>query len=412
MKNAVRYQFYKTEKFKTTTISIRFLRPLKEKEASINAMLSQSLVDRCAKYHSKQLIANALDELYGAGLGSSINGFGEAQTLELRFKFMNPKFANNKEEFEQEIVNFIKEIIFYPLLTEEVFQEAKKVLIAKIKRMLDDPQSYASNKALKIAGGSTSVAISNYGDLDTVLGLTFEDFLEGYQTIVNASMVDVLVVGNIDDSFENQLRSLPFSNQEVLYPTYQKANLAQYHQVIENKHIPQSVIQMVFNTGVCVADEDYMNARIMNAMLGVFPTSLLFQEVREKHSLCYSIYSSLIGFDGIMQISTGVKDENIKQTIELIEAQVERLKNGEFTEELLEVTKRMMVNTFKGINDDPNSTINLGYQSLLSGVELYNEQTTALINKVTKEDVVKAANQLGHVLTFVLTKDENYGKAL
>lgn len=408
----IRTHFFHTTKFKTTTISIRFLLPLNNQDASINAMLSQSLVDRCEKYQTKEQFANALDVLYGAGVGSSINGFGQAQTLELRFKFMNSRFAFAKDEYEIDMINFIKEIVFSPLLSEEVFQEGKKVLLAKIQRMLDDPQSYANDRVMKIAGKGTSVAISNYGELTTVEKITLEDFTKGYQKLINEALVDIIVVGNISETLKASLESLPFNERKSNVETCQIVDLTTLGEIVEHKQIPQSVIQMIYQANIGVQDVNYMKARIMNAMLGVFPTSLLFQEVREKHSLCYSIYSSLIGFDGILQISTGIKDENIEKTIALIKEQIELLKSGAFEEELLEVTKMMMKNTFKGIKDDPTSTINIQYQTILSGVSLFDETTMKQIDEITKEDIVLMANQLESIVTYVLTKDETYGKTL
>ena len=48
---------------------------------------------------------------------------------------------------------------------------------------------------------------------------------------------------------------------------------------------------------------------VMNSLLGQSPTSLLFEEVREKHSLCYSISSYLIQFDGALIITLGTNKE-------------------------------------------------------------------------------------------------------
>lgn len=77
----------------------------------------------------------------------------------------------------------------------------------------------------------------------------------------------------------------------------------------------------------------------MNAMLGQYSTSLLFQNVREKNSLCYSIYSNLIAFDGARELRPASKKKDIDQVLTLIQEQIETLKNGTFDEELLTVTK-------------------------------------------------------------------------
>ncbi|MGL5978049.1 MAG: EF-P 5-aminopentanol modification-associated protein YfmF [Erysipelotrichaceae bacterium] len=397
-----------TPKFKTMTISLRFLRPLETKEASVNALLSQTLVDRTKKYPSKQAIANVLDALYGASFSSNISGVGHAQFLELKFKFINPRFAFDPQAFQTEILNFIQEVVFSPLLTQEVFDEGKKVLQSKIKRMLDDPSSYASNQSLKLAGEGTSLAISNYGDLETVNALTLQDLVEGYDRLVSTAAIEMIVVGACDAAFEEQLLKLPFCARSEVIASHYVSNNQTKEKVVERKEIPQTVINLIFNANVSIQSDDYMSARIMNAMLGVFPTSLLFQEVREKQSLCYSIHSALIGFDSILQISTGVDDANIQKTIDLIQVQVERLKAGDFSDELVTTTKLMLANTFKGINDDANSMINIAYQSALIGRSVYDETTWDSIMNTSKEDIVRCAQNLEPVLVYVLTKDESY----
>ncbi|MGL5540584.1 MAG: EF-P 5-aminopentanol modification-associated protein YfmF [Erysipelotrichaceae bacterium] len=408
--NRVKYTFIQTTKFKTTTISVRFLQPLTLEKASLNALLSQSLVDRCIAFPTKQAMANSLDALYGASVSSSVNGIGHGQVVEIKFKFINPSFAFDVPAFEEGIYEFIKQILFYPLLSHEIFEEAKRVLISKIKRMEDDPQSYAGQKALKIAGKDTSLGISNYGEIEQVERIDWEMFKQGYQELIDTSVIDVLVVGNVQASFQTQLQKLPFEQRTCEVATWYEADLPSNSEVVELRNIPQSVIQLVYAGHTSIHSEHYLTMRIMNALLGVFPTSLLFQEVREKRSLCYSIYSMYIGFDSVVQISTGVEDANIAQTIALIQEQVERIQKGDFSEELLDVTKKMMINTFQGIHDDANSILQMTYQSKLVGKPLFDEHTIAAIHAITKEEVVEVANRLQHLVTYVLTKDETYGK--
>ena len=95
------------------------------------------------------------------------------------------------------------------------------------------------------------------------------------------------------------------------------------------------------------------------------------------------IFSNLISFDGALVVSTGIEHQNIDQTIQLIKEQFERCKKGEFSDELISVTKKMIINSLKASRDDMNS-----------------------ISNVSKEAILKAFNACELLATVVLTGKE------
>ncbi len=72
------------------------------------------------------------------------------------------------------------------------------------------------------------------------------------------------------------------------------------------KNISQSYLMMVWFTNISLLDTKYYALRLANAVLGQYSSSLLFQEVREK-SLCYTIYSNIISYDGVLGVTTGIE---------------------------------------------------------------------------------------------------------
>ncbi len=142
--------------------------------------------------------------------------------------------------------------------------------------------------------------------------------------------------------------------------------------------------------------------------LGLATISSYFNggNVREKNSLCYSIYSNLIAFDGAMGITTGIEKKDIDQVLMLIQEQIETLKNGTFDEELLTVTKTMIINSLKAGDDVMNTMATLRYQNDLLNREYTSKDIIECIQKVTRADVIEMAQRLEQKTTYIVTSEE------
>jgi predicted Zn-dependent peptidase len=137
-------------------------------------------------------------------------------------------------------------------------------------------------------------------------------------------------------------------------------------------------------------------------MLGQLPNSLLFQEVREKRSLCYSISAGSFNFDGVMTVQTGIEHTK-KELVEiLIEEQINKLKKGQFSLKLMSIAKKMFVNGLESMEDDPNAYLNFLFQRSITSNDFNLKESIHKIKKIQKEDIVRVANQLELVSEFMI----------
>ena len=164
IRKGVRLHKIKTTKFKDIAVSIRFQNMLEKKNACARSLLALMLCDRSIAYDTKKKMSDKQDALYGATLSAQTAGFGASQIIEIRSKIINPHFIDDEKQIVEEWVNFIKEILFSPLLTQEAFDESKHILLSKIERMMDDPGQYVISQGLKKAGEGTPLAISALGE--------------------------------------------------------------------------------------------------------------------------------------------------------------------------------------------------------------------------------------------------------
>lgn len=405
----VRLHKIQTKKFKDIGISIRFQNTLERKTACARSLLALMLCDRSKHYDTKKKMSDEQDALYGATLNAQTAGYGSSQIIEIRSKIIHPCFVDEKEDILTEWLSFLKEILFSPLLSEEAFEESKHILLSKIKRMLDDPAQYVINECLKLAGKNTSLGISALGEKQDVEALCLDDVKKVYEDMIQHDQIDIMICGDIqEDMMETIASQLNFTPRKTAFESYYVAQNDLHAEVAQQyKNISQSYIMMTWFTNTSAVDKDYYALRVANAMFGQYSTSLLFQEVREKNSLCYSIFSNLISYDAALGVTTGIEKENIEKTRTLIMEQFERLKNGDFKDELMEVSKTMIINSLRASDDSMNSLIALAYQNTLLQRNYTSEDIISLIQKVTREDVLRVISRCELKQTLIVTKEDD-----
>lgn len=393
-----------TDKFKDLSLEIRFLAEVNEKNATTRSLLTLMMQDRCFKYDTKQKMNEALDDLYGAYLSIRCTGYGKGAMIRFGIRVIDTKFSD--EDLLTQQFSFINEIIFQPLLNEVVFKEAKESLANELLRIEDEPREYASKLALSIAGKGQPLAIDINGSLEVLKMITLDDIKAEYQSMINNDQITIGLVGNITTITAKNLCKtyLPFVKRTTINESYYTFTTDRPKRDIVEKNIEQTVLMMIYNTDITINDRLYWPLKLATAMLGQLPVSLLFMEVREKRSLCYSISSSLLSFDGVMIVNTGMDYKNIEQTEELIKQQVENIKNNAFSDELLESAKQLLINSVKSIIDNANAILNFAYLNHLAANDQSYQQTIEKIETTTRKDIQQAFNSLHLNTTFILKK--------
>ncbi len=393
-----------TDKFKDLSLEVRFLAEVNEKNATTRSLLTLMMQDRSLKYDSKLKMNNALDDLYGAYLSIRCTGYGKGAMIRFGLRVIDNKFSD--EDLLTQQFAFVNEIIFKPLLNEKVFKEAKESLTNELLRIEDEPREYASKLALNIAGKGQPLAIDINGDLEVLKTITLDDIKKEYQNMIDNDQITIGIVGNITTEIAKRLcmTYLPFNKRSTISKSYYtfKSDKAK-HNVVE-KNIEQTVLMMIYNSDITINDHLYWPLKLATAMLGQLPISLLFMEIREKRSLCYNISSSLLSFDGVMIINTGMDYKNIEQTETLIKQQIASIQDNTYGDELLESAKQLLINSVRSVIDNANAILNFAYLNHLANNDQSYEQTIKKIEMITKEEIQQAFNSLSLNTTFILKK--------
>ena len=141
-------------------------------------------------------------------------------------------------------------------------------------------------------------------------------------------------------------------------------------------------------------DKDKYTALIYNAILGGIPTSKMFQNVREKHSLAYTASSSFIRQKANVYIKCGIDIDNYEKALEIIKEQLEDMKKGEFTDKNIEEAKTNIISTINFIPEEQDTELMYYFSQELSGYEMGYEEYIKKINNVSKENIVDLATRI------------------
>ncbi|HEY8364499.1 MAG TPA: pitrilysin family protein [Haloplasmataceae bacterium] len=413
--NGLNVTLIKTDKFKTTDFVLNFRQKLDPNTVTSRALVPYVLKARTKKYPSKKAINQKLEELYGASFGVSINKQGLLHILSLRMSIINERYLTTQVNLLEEALAFFQEIIFNPELEngaflEKVVNEEKRLLKEEFEALFDDKIRYSYHKLIEIMCKEENYRIKSIGRLEDLDNIDHKNLYATYQKILNEDTIDLLMIGDIDFNYVKSLieKYLPFKDRKEIQEVAdtQTKEIRTVEKVVEVKDVSQAKLNIGFRTNTTGIDPDYYPLILLNAMLGVYPHSLLFRNVREKESLCYYIASNIDKGKGIMVIYAGINHQDYQKAYDLIIKQLKTIKKGDFDDSLIENSRKALINDLLQTNDNTLAFLASEYSHHLFNEIFDTEQIIKKINAVTKSDIEKVAQKIEEDTVFLLTSEE------
>ena len=125
-RNGVELYYVPVDKFKTAVIKVMICDNLSHERAYKNSLISAILNSGTKKYPTIKKISEKMQELYGAGLSVGVSSVGETQSTEIWTEYTEQKYVPNNPRLEEEIIEFIFELIFNPNVIDNKFDSKTK----------------------------------------------------------------------------------------------------------------------------------------------------------------------------------------------------------------------------------------------------------------------------------------------
>ena len=299
-------------------------------------------------------------------------------------------YINALTQFLGKSVDILFDIVTNSTIDEKELEKEKDVIVEEIKMYKDSPDDlvFEMNYADSINGQYSKPII---GTQESVKGFTADEIRKYYKERYTKDNILIVVSGNFDKN-------------EIIQ------KIDQYFSKLGDKKIDRrDKIDFSFNVGkkiiskdinqvnICIShqSEDYNSKNkiytdILSNIIGGSMSSRLFQEIREKNGLAYSVYTYnqyyLSG--GLTSTYIGTNLENYEKAIEITLSEFKKLRENGVTEDELQKAKNKYMSRIAFAMENPRSRMGiLGNYYIRKNEILDSEKMKNEVNAVKLEDV-------------------------
>lgn len=392
-------------------VTIRAVWRLEMGPATTAQALVPMILRRGSRRHpdSSDLTAS-FESLYGASFDVDAVKMGNAHLLVAEVEVPSDRYL--PEPVGRDTLRLFGEVLRDPLLRAGRFdpdyvRQEKASLGQTLQGIFNDKGYYAHVKMLEAMFRGDPYSQTRYGTLE-VLGETGpEDIFAAYETMRDEAPLAIYAVGDLDAEWLSGEAADLFGDlpprREVPLRRPDAAPVGKVQQLREVQDVGQGKLVMGYRTGVSVFDEAFTALGVVNGLFGAYSHSNLFRNVREKASLAYYASSHLDGFKGLLTVQSGIEPAMQERTQEIIEKELEDIRQGRFTDEDMAMCQRTMENQLRAQEDSPASLIMTHYELGLAGRPFALNERLERLGRVTREDVMAAADGVRLDTVFFLT---------
>src|SRR3989344_2199320 len=305
-------------------------------------------------------------------------------------------------------LEILSDIIINPLFLQEEIDKEKNIIVDEINMVNDTPMFYQWILFIKTLFKISNVRHPVYGSKETVKSLTRQDLLDYYHNHYFANNMVVSVVGGvsedvfykIEEKFKDFRTGQSKVIEEVSEPLSEKIEFAK-----EKKNVDHTYMVLGYKTpGRNNTDSFVLD--IIRAVLGGGMSSKLFNEIRLKRALAYTVgvqHDPNKSF-GYFAVYLSTDKKNVDLCKEIITKEFESLQN--LSQEELDNAKTYLEGQFLLENEDnAKRADNLSYFEISSSHEVL-ESFLKHINAVKLEDIKRVARQYLNEFYTVVTLEE------
>lgn len=402
----------KTDKFKINNIDVCFTNNFNKSNYLSKLMMLEYIKSCSKKYSNNYKIKLALNDLYCAKLGSSIENNAGLSFTTISLKYFRDEFTENGNEIK--CLEFLKEIIYNPTFrkTKENTLELdiiKNEYIDECNYKNNNVKAVASQEFRKIFFSDDSFNADSLVTKENIEKITLKDLENAYLDMINNDSMDIFIIGDFSDLILKKINTI-FENNTV----YKKYDLIKYNheerdlieRINDYSKFKQSILKVGYKANLTHREYRY-TYRILNYILGGGGLdSKLMKNVREKESICYSIYSNINPFYGTLSITAGISPNNFNKCKELIDKELDSIINGNFSDKDISDAKLNYLTVIEDLFDRYYSI--LDYYKLKYFLDLEDiENRKKEVNSITKSEVIELAKKFKKDTILLIKGDDS-----
>ena len=294
-------------------------------------------------------------------------------------------------------VDLLSDIVLRPAFPAEEIEREKKVILEEIKMVEDTPDDLVHELFTQHFWEGHPLGRPILGSKETVESLTWDSLSDYFRGAYVAPNMIISAAGNLDHAQLRDLVSRAFASVSANGEPFAQSAPKVVPQVItRTKELEQS--------HVCLGTDSYPQSHedryvsyILNTILGGSMSSRLFQNVREKRGLAYSVFSGLSAYRdaGNITIYAGCSNEAVGEVIDLCVEELRQLKREPAPEsELRRAKDHLKGSLMLSLENTASRMSHLARQEIYFDRHFGLDETLAGVQRVTVEDVRRVASDL------------------
>ncbi len=294
-------------------------------------------------------------------------------------------------------VELLSDIVMRPAFEDEEVAREKKVILEEIKMVEDTPDDLVHELFTQRFWEGHPLGRPILGSRDTVEAFTSDSLRDYFQRAYVAPNMIVSAAGNLQHARVRELVSSAFGSlADRGEAISQKPPTVKPAVLIKTKELEQSHICLGTNSYPQNHEDRYVSY-ILNSVLGGSMSSRLFQNVREKRGLAYSVFSGMSAYRdaGNLTIYAGCAADAVEEVIDLSVEELRGLKRTPVpADELKRAKDHLKGSLMLSLENTASRMSHLARQEIYFDRHFSLDETLAGVQRVSAEDIQRVACDL------------------
>ena len=385
LKNGVRILSEKLEHFRSVSLGIWVNVGSREEKAQENGIshFIEHMIFKGTQSRNSLEIAKQLD-----AIGGLSNAFTGKETTCFHSRVLDKHFSN--------LADILLDIFLNSAFDPREMDRERQVILQEINMVEDTPDEQVHVLFNHLFWMKHPLGMSILGTGETVSGIDKESILHYIKKFYTPDRITIAAAGNIDHDvllgyFQPLFESIEPTHESHprIVPDIHGGVLCHYKET-EQVHI------CLGGKAPHLSSDLRFAGAILNTILGGSMSSRLFQEIREKRGLAYSVYSFLSGYidTGLLGVYVGTDPKEVNSVLGLVNKEIKRILKGELSEsDLAEAREHLIGGILLGAESPDSRMMRLAKNEYVFGRYVDFDEMVAQLEKVTVEDVIAIAKE-------------------
>jgi predicted Zn-dependent peptidase len=312
-------------------------------------------------------------------------------------------YAKVRDADTEMAVDVMADMLTSSVLDPAEFETERGVILEELAMAEDDPTDVAQERLFEAVLGEHPLGRPIGGDADTIRAASRDGVMTHYRANYRPNDLVVSAAGNIDHDrlvewLSRNLAAAGWDMAATAAPVARRSttpvSVVRAQPLVVVERPTEQANLMIGWPGITSTDDRRVALAAMNAILGGGMSSRLFQEIREKRGLAYSVYSFSSGYSdaGVFGLYAGCSPRNVAEVGSLLLDEFHRLAtDGVTAAELARATGQLAGSAALALEDTDTRMSRLGRAEIGSGEFIDYEASMGMLNAVTIDQITALA---------------------